>query len=166
MLHTVRTRLGITVVVATVLAVIAVGASVIATAGAKSDSAANTLAGTWTVTVNRPPPLPTVASLQVYTADGSMVESGNDSASRSPQYASWTRVGGREYAATGVFFRFDPQTGAFLGRQKINRTIELAQDGQSFTFRGSSTVLDANGNVVATVPASGSGQRLQVDEQP
>ena len=141
-------------------------ATVIATAGATSESAGNQLAGTWTVTVNRPPPLPTVASLQVYTSEGSMVESGSDSASRSPQYASWKRVGGREYAATGVMFRFDPQTGAFAGKQKINRTIDLAKDGQSFTFQGRVTLYDANGNVVASVPASGSGQRMQVEEQP
>ena len=158
-----RTKLRVAIV--TAFAVTAVGGGVIATAGATSQSAGNQLAGTWTVTVNRPPPLPAVSSLQAYTAQGSMIESGNDGASRSPQYASWKRVTGREYAATGIFFRFDPQTGAFLGRMKINRTIELAQDGQSFTFRGSSTVLDANGNVVVSVPASGSGQRLQVEEQ-
>ena len=158
-----RTKLS--ALTATVFAVIAVGSGVIATAGATSESAGNQLAGTWTVAVDRPPPLPPVSSLQAYTAQGSMIESGNDAASRSPQYASWKRVKGREYAATGIFFRFDPQTGAFLGRMKINRTIELAQDGQSFTFHGSSTVLDANGNVVASVPGSGSGQRLQVEEQ-
>jgi hypothetical protein len=93
-----------------------------------------------------------------------MVESGNDSASRSPQYASWERVGHREYAATGVFFRFDPQTGALLGKQKINRTIHLARGRQSFTFQGRATVYDANGTVVANVPVSGSGQRLKVEE--
>lgn len=158
-----RTKLS--AVTATVLAVVAVGGGVIGTAGAASESAGNQLAGTWTVTVNRPPPLPAVSSLQAYTAQGSMIESGNDGASRSPQYATWKRVRGREYAATGIIFRFDPQTGAFLGRMKINRTIELSQDGQSFTFRGSSTVLDANGNVVVSVPSSGSGQRLQVEEQ-
>jgi hypothetical protein len=151
-----------------VFAAIAVGGGVFATAGAKSEreGKGKQLAGTWTVTVNRPAPLPPLASLQVYTDDGSMVESGNDSASRSPQYASWERVGRREYAATGVFFRFDPQTGAFLGKQKINRTIDLSQDRQSFTFQGRATVYDANGNVVANVPVSGSGQRLQVEEQP
>ena len=161
--------------IATVFAVIAVVGGVIATAGAKSESAIkarhwpgnqNQLAGTWTVTVDRPAPLPPVSSLQVYTAQGSMVESGNDSKSRSPQYASWERVGRREYAATGVFFRFDPQTEAFAGRMKINRTINLARDGQSFTFRGRATNTDANGNVVASFPVSGSGQRLQVEEQP
>ena len=160
--------------IATAFAVIAVGGGVIATAGATSDSAIqarawpgnhNQLAGTWTVTVNRPAPLPPIASLQVYTRQGSMVESGSDSASRSPQYASWKRVGRREYAATGILFRFDPQTGAFIGKLKINRTIDLAHDGQSFMFQGRTTVYDANGNVVASSPVSGSGQRLQVEEQ-
>jgi hypothetical protein len=152
--------------IVTLLAVVAVSGAFIGPAGATNESAGNQLAGTWTVTVNRPPPLPAVSSLQAYTAQGSMIESGNDGTSRSPQYASWERIRGREYAATGLFFRFDPQSGAFLGRMKINRRIELAQDGQSFTFHGSSTVLDANGNVVVSVPASGSGRRLQVEEQP
>ena len=150
--------------IATAFAAIAVG-GVVTTAGATGQSAGNQLAGTWTVTVSRPAPLPPLTSLQVYTGEGSMVESGSESMSRSPQYASWERVRGREYAATGLFFRFDPQTGAFLGRQKINRTIDLAQDGQSFTFRGRGTTYDANGNVVASFPVSGSGQRLQVEEQ-
>ena len=57
-------------------------------------------------------------------------------------------------------------TGVFVGKQKINRTIELSKDGQSFTFQGRATIYDANGNVVvANVPVSGSGQRLQVEEQ-
>jgi hypothetical protein len=159
------TRSKLSAAIASVFAVIAVGGGVIATAGATSERSGNHLAGTWTVTINRPAPLPPLASLQVYTGRGSMVESGNDSSARSPQYASWKRVGRREYAATGVFFRFNPQTGAFLGKQKINRTIELSKDGQSFTFQGRSTVYDANGNVVASVPASGSGQRLRVEKQ-
>ncbi len=94
-----------------------------------------------------------------------MVESGSDSVSRSPQYASYERVRGREYAMTGLMLRFDPQTGVFAGQMKINRTIDLARDGQSFTFRGRATTYDADGNVVASFPVSGSGQRLQVEEQ-
>jgi hypothetical protein len=153
-------------VIACVFAAIAVGGGVIATAGATSKSSGNQLAGTWTVTINRPAPAPPLSSLQVYTGKGSMVESGTDTASRSPQYASWERVGDRKYAATGLFFRFDPATGAFAGKQKINRTIDLSKDGQSFTFQGQTTIYDANGNVVVTVPASGSGQRLQVEALP
>jgi hypothetical protein len=145
------------------IAAVAVGAA-IATAGTASKHV-NRLAGTWSVTLNRPAPAPPLTSLQVYTGTGSMVESANDSASRSPQYGSWQRLAEREYAATAVFFRFDPQTGAFAGKQKINRTIELSNNGQSFTFHGHATLYDANGNVLATVPVSGSGQRLQVEPE-
>jgi hypothetical protein len=137
----------------------------IATAGTADKSSGNQLAGTWSVTVNRPPPLSPLMSMQVYTRAGSMVESGSDSASRSPQYASWVRVHGHEYAATGIFFRFDPQTGAFVGKQKINRTIVLAEDGKSFTFSGRATTYDANGGVVASFPVGGTGERLAVETQ-
>jgi hypothetical protein len=152
--------------IASVVAAIAVAGGTIATAGAASESSGNQLAGTWVVTVNRPAPLPPLTSLQVYTGKGSMVESANDSLSRTPQYASWERVAGREYAATGLMLRFDPQTGAFSGKQKINRTIELSADGQSFTFQARVTLYDASGNVVTTFPAAGTGQRLQVETQP
>jgi hypothetical protein len=159
-----RTRKLTAAFVAVIAAVVVTG-GVIATAAASSRSS-NQLAGTWTVTLNRPAPMPPLSSLQVYTDTGSMVESGNDSASRSPQYGSWQRVAGRQYAAIGLFFRFDPKTGAFVGKAKINRTIKLSADGQRFTFQGGATVYDANGNVVATFPVSGSGQRLQVEAQP
>lgn len=159
-----RTRKLTAAFVAVIAAVVVTG-GVIATAAASSRSG-NQLTGTWTVTLNRPAPMPPLSSLQVYTDTGSMVESGNDSASRSPQYGSWQRVAGRQYAATGLFFRFDPKTGAFVGKAKINRTIKLSADGQRFTFQGGATVYDANGNVVATFPVSGSGQRLQVEAQP
>jgi hypothetical protein len=106
-----------------------------------------------------------LSSLQVYTDTGSMLESGNDTASRSPQYGSWQRVGGREYAATGLLFRFDPQTGEFVGKAKINRTIKLSADGRRFTFQGRATVYDAKGNVATTFLVTGSGQRLQVEAQ-
>jgi hypothetical protein len=147
------------------VAAVAVAVGAIGTADATSGGSGNRLAGTWSVTLDRPAPLPPLTSLQVYTRPGSMVESANDTASRSPQYGSWKRVAGRKYAVTGVFFRFDPQSGAFVGRAKINRTIRVSDDGKSFTFTGRAMVFDANGNVVANVPVSGSGQRLRVEAQ-
>lgn len=130
----------------------AVTGGAIATADTASSSSGNQLAGTWKVTVNRPAPLPPLRSLQVYSRVGTMVESANDSPFRSPQYGSWERVQGHEYAATGVFFRFDSQTGGFVGKQKINRTIVLSEDGDSFTFIGRATIYDASGNVLASRP--------------
>jgi hypothetical protein len=112
----------------------------------------------------RPAPAPPLISLQAWTDDGSPIESANDgSASRTPAYGSWERVQGHEYANTTVFFRFSPTTGAFIGSQKISRTIELAADGQSFTFVARVQVLDAAGNVLATIPVTGSGERMQVE---
>lgn len=150
------------------LGIVAIGATLATatSAGAGAESSGNQLAGTWIVTVNRPAPLPPLTSLQTYTDDGSMVESGNDTSARSPGYGSWERAQGRHYAATSVFFRFNPQTGAFIGSQRINRTIQLAEDGQSFTFVARVVVLDPNGNAITTFSVRSSGQRMEVERIP
>jgi hypothetical protein len=162
---TMKTKL-VTALASACAAAAAIAGGTIAAADATHTNSGNQLAGTWTVAVNRPAPLPPITSLQVYTRAGSMVESGNDTASRSPQYGSWERTEGREYAYTGVFFRFDAATGAFVGKQKINRTIDLSEDGQSFTFHGRATIYDAHDKVLANVPVSGTGERLDVESQP
>ena len=135
-----------------------------ASAGAGTGDSGNELAGTWTVTVNRPAPLPPLQSLQVFTSDGSLYETANEApASRTIQVGSWERVGGRLYAATAMFFRFNPATGAHVATQKINKNIRLSDDGQSFTQAVESTTYDLNGNVIATVHVSNQGQRLPVE---
>jgi len=105
------------------------------------------------------------AGLHVYTDDGSFVESGSDAsgAARSPQYGRWERVGGRLYAATGSFFRFNPQTRAHVGSMKINRTLRLSDDGQSFTAIARVLTLDLSGNVVSSFLSRSTGERMQVE---
>lgn len=142
--------------------------AVSASAGGSSDelSSANQLAGTWVVTVNRPAPLPPLTSLQVFAAGGSQIEMANEwQATRTAQYGSWSHMAARTYAATGVFFRFDPQTGVYVSRQKIDRTIELSPDGQSFTATGQATVYSPGGSILATFPVSATGERLRVEKQ-
>lgn len=149
------------------LATLALGTIVTSGAAGTQDDSGNQLAGTWVVTVSRPAPLPPVASLQAYTGSGSVIESGNDgSASRSPSYGVWERIGGRLYAASVTFFRFDPQTGAYLGPMKIQRTIELSQDGQSWDAAGRATAYDLSGNVVLSVPVTASAERMQLERLP
>jgi hypothetical protein len=75
-------------------------------------------------------------------------------------------MGGRLYAATGVHFVFNPATGEFQGTRKINRTMELAQDGQSYETVARVTAFDASGNVVATFTARASGERMQLEPNP
>ena len=147
-----------------VAAVIATGA--IATTGAASAGKAsgNRLAGTWVVAVNRPAPLPALKSLQVFTKTGSVIEMANESPqTRTASYGSWKRIDGHLYAASALFFRYDAG-GSFIGSQKIDRTIEVADDGETFKHVARVTVLDANGNVLASFVARAAGERMAVDQ--
>jgi hypothetical protein len=149
------------------LAAVAVALGTFVTAGAGAASSGNQLAGTWQATVNRPAPLPPLRSMQIFTSDGSGIEVSNEPpATRSPLYSSWERIGGRLYAASGEHFLFEPQSGAFAGVRRIDRTIELSQDGQSFAVVARVTTLDASGNVVGTFIARASAVRMPVERIP
>ncbi len=149
-------------------ATVAVGAA--ASAGARTGDeggTGNQLAGTWNVTVNRPAPLPPLASLQVFTSDGSWIETANESpATRTAQFGSWERIHGRLYAASGTIFRFNPVTGAHVGTMKINRNMRLSQDGQTMTVAARATLYDLSGNVLSSFPVVATGERLQVERIP
>lgn len=154
-------------------AIVIFALAIVAAVGAMSagataaDSSGNQLAGTWQAVVILPAPQPSVHSLQVYTIDGGWVEtSDQDPRSRSAMYGAWERIGGRLYAATGVHYLFNPQTGAYQGTRKINRTIELAQDGQSLSITARVTTLDPNGNVLGSFDVTASAVRMQVERLP
>ena len=122
------------VLAATALVVLVAGAATSATSASSTKSlAGNQLSGAWQATVNLPAPLPPLLSLQVFDAGGGFTESSHEPpATRSVLYGNWDRIEGRLYAATGIHFRFDRQTGAYLGTRKVDRTIELSRDGQLF----------------------------------
>jgi hypothetical protein len=148
---------------AAMVIVLAVGAAIAPDGSAStSRSYGNQLAGTWVVAIEQPAPLPPLTVHQTYTGDGSFL-SFSPPGARSPEMGSWERVKGRLYASSGAFFRFNPQTGAFVGSTQINRTIRLAKDGRSFTVSGRVQVLDLAGNVVTSFLAQGSAERMQVE---
>jgi hypothetical protein len=153
---------------AATLAVVAAGAAMAPESTASNrHSSGNRLAGTWVVTVQRPAPLLPVTVHQVYTRGGSFLSysfAGDDPpAARSHEMGSWERVEGRSYASSGSFFRFNPQTGALVGSTRIDRSLRLSDDGQSFTMSARVRVLDLAGNVVATLFPRGTGERMQVE---
>ena len=76
---------------------------------------------------------------------------------------SWGRVRGRLYASSGSFFRFNPETGAHVGFYRINRTIRLSDDGQSFKAISRVQILDLAGNVVTSILSPASGERMRVE---
>lgn len=148
--------------------VVAIGAA-IAPAGTASGghSSGKGLVGTWVATVNLPAPAPPLRSMQIINPGGTAIESSSEPpGSRSPLYSTWKRIGGRLYSVTGRHFIFNPQTGAFQGTRKINRTIEVAHDGQSFKSVAQVTTLDPLGNVVATFTARTTAQRMELEPIP
>lgn len=158
----VRTLLAtaVLVVLAALFGAGAIATSAVAEPRSESD---NQLAGTWNVTVDRPAPLPALKSVQVFTSSGSLIEMANESqASRTAQYGSWKRIDGRLYAATALFYRFDAQ-GNFVGTTKINKTIELGADGNTFQHIARVGVYDASDHLVSSVVARANGVRMPIE---
>jgi|SRR5215204_4357911 len=126
---------------------------------------ANQIVGSWELSVNRGPLFPPVKALTTYTRGHSVVGTAN-ALVRGPSHGTWQHVNGRLYADTHVFFRFD-STGAFLGTQRVNETVRLAPDGESYTAVAISNQFDPSGTLIvgglrATITAS----RIHVDRIP
>lgn len=123
------------------------------------------IVGSWQLNVDRGPALPPVKALTTFTRDGSMIDTANLT-NRSPSHGAWEHVSGRLYSNTHIFFRFDP-TGVFLGTQKINETVRLARDGESFTAVAISSLFDPSGNLVAGgLRATITATRIHVERIP
>lgn len=134
-----------------VLVAIAVSAGAITASagGTKGEHRGAQIVGAWMVNVNRGPTLPPLKSLQSYTGGHSVIEIANGGATvRSPSHGAWRRIGGRKYGSTGIFFRYDPVSGAFVGTLKLRHELVLAPDGQSFTGVAVGELRDANGNLL------------------
>ena len=133
---------------------------------------ANSVEGSWVVTVTRlnPPPNvpPTFKSLMTFDGGGGLTETSNTGTTlRGPAHGSWERVEGRSYATTMLFFRFNPQTGAFLGTQKVSRTMRLSQDGQTFEAASLAAQYDPDGALIlGGLRATETGARIDVEPIP
>ena len=130
------------------IAAVLAATGAISASAANDDSSANQLVGSWELTVNRGPALPLIKGLTTYTPGHSLIGTANV-VIRGPAHGAWEHVSGRVYADTHIFFRFDA-TGTFLGTQKIRETVELAQDGDSYTAVAFSDQFDPNGNLTAS----------------
>ncbi len=92
-----------------------------------------------------------------------MLETGNGSVFRSPGHGTWQHVGGRDFTATLIFFRFDPNstTHAFIGTAQAIKTIAVGDDDNEFTASASVEFFDALGNFTGKVCTSETAQRLE-----
>lgn len=159
-----RALVGVTALLA-VAAMVAAGAISASSGDHRKSQGANEIIGSWELTVNRGPQLPPVKGLTTYTRGHSVVGTANVLV-RGPSHGTWEHLGGRLYADTHVFFRFDP-AGSFLGTQRVNETARLAPDGESYTAVAISNQFDPNGNLVASgLRATITATRIHVDRIP
>ena len=150
------------------LAVVATAA--VSASAAKSPlkaSPGHALVGTWDVTLSLPGQ-PPGRVLATFAGDGTTVESAAaPPALRGASHGVWERIGPSLFSVTRVFFRFNPQTGAFLGTQKVNATVRVAQDRKSFIAVSISEQRDPAGNlIVGGLRGTAQGARLEVEQIP
>jgi hypothetical protein len=149
------------------LTVIVASGAMSATA-ARSDlehSSAHALVGSWDVTLALPG-LPPGRVLATFDGDGGTVESANaPPALRGASHGAWERIEPNLFAVTRVFFRFNPQTGAYLGTQHVNATTRVAPDGETFTAVSVSELRDPAGNlVIGGLRGTATGKRIHVEQ--
>ena len=148
------------------MAVLALAIGVVSAGAAQKPgqpAQASAIVGSWdvVVTIEGQPPF---RALATFNADGTTVESSAHPPSlRSPAYGVWARTGPNVFSMTRLFFRFNPQTGAYLGTTKVNATVTVASDRQSFTAVSRSEMRDpAGGLVVGGLRSTAAGSRMQV----
>jgi hypothetical protein len=155
-------------VVTTVLALVAVGviaAGAVSAARAGDDeSRSRALVGTWDVTLQLPgaPPAPVLAT---FNDEGTTVESAAaPPATRGSSHGVWERIGHDLFSVTRIFFRFNPQTGAFLGTTKVNATVRVASDAETFEAVSISELRDPAGAlIVGGLRATATASRVHVE---
>ena len=148
---------------------------VVATAAVSASAAKNpqkasakyVLVGTWDVILSIPGQ-PPGRVLATFEGDGTTVESAAaPPALRGASHGVWERIEPYLFSVTRVFFRFNPQNGAFLGTQKVNATVRVAKDGKTFTAVSISEQRDPAGNlIVGGLRGTAQGARLEVEQIP
>jgi hypothetical protein len=148
------------------LAVGIVGGGVVSAAQAeKPPNGRAALVGTWDVRLAIPggPPGRVLAT---FNRDGTTVESAAaPPTSRGASHGVWRRIEPDLFSVTRVFFRFEG--GVFVGTQKVNATVRVAPDGQTFAAVSISQMYDPAGNAVGPqFRGTAQGTRMQVEEIP
>lgn len=129
--------------------------------------AEHSLVGTWDVTLMLPGNQ-IGRVLATFTRDGGTVESAaTPTIQRGASHGVWERRGPYLFSVTRVFFRFDDKTGAYLGTTKVNATVRVAHDGETFNAVSVSELRNVQGQVVvAGLRGTAVGTRMHVEPIP
>jgi hypothetical protein len=128
----------------------------------------NELEGIWSVSVDvtncqTGAPIRTVASLQQFRPDGSVIETAN-TASRGISEGVWGSAGGNDIAAMYWFYRYNAD-GTFASRASVTDKIVLGSSGK-FTSSGVVVDYDANGKLLTTGCFTHTASRLTAGFEP
>ena len=159
--------------IALIALTVIVAAGAMSAGAARNDlehSSAHALVGSWDVTLTLPG-LPPGRVLATFDGDGGTVESANAApALRGASHGAWQRIEPNLFAVTRVFFRFNPQTGAYVGTQQVNATVRVAPDGETFAAVSVSELRDPAGNLVlGGLRGTATGKRIHakpITDQP
>ena len=100
----------------------------------------------------------TVRSLQMFNHHGSFTETANTFL-RGSSFGNWARTHDQTFGATYWFFRYKPD-GTFASFAKSLDTLELSQDGSTFSASGTIQDFDANDSLISTGCFTHSAKRL------
>lgn len=138
---------------------VAMGGAVLAgTTGVQAQDRGRQLTGTWRVVVDQDGEMPPFVSTIAYTSTGSLVES----TSRAPSPAglgTWDRLGGHTFTSTFEKYRFDAN-GQYVGRVRITEVQTMAADGESYSARATTEIINPQDQVVATYGSVANATRL------
>ena len=105
----------------------------------------------------------TAHASQVFQRGGTFADtSTHPTTVRGPAWGVWT-AGSDSYTVKFRFFRYAPDGNgapAWVGSSASTMTVTLAADGNSFTSRRTTKVLDTSGNQVGTVCTSDTAVRF------
>jgi hypothetical protein len=133
-----------------------------------------TVEGVWRVTIvprfcatGDPIPGAAAESLWTFHKDRTMdvwAQNNVITTTRSPSQGLWRLDHGwSDYSFGFVHLRYDPATGAFIGRQEAKGTLVLGESGDDFSTDSSTKLFDVNGNLEFTGCAKSVGTRFKLE---
>lgn len=110
-------------------------------------------------------PAASFEGLFTFNRDGTMsawVQNATITTTRGPSHGLWKQRRRGEHAVKFIHLRYNPTTGAYVGRQEAVGTVTVERWGSEFSAKTSTTLYDTNGLVVGGGCATSSGVRLEL----
>jgi len=144
------------------MALLICATSAIAGNSSPQDGGGGRLVGLWetevTVTNCQGVTLKTLEAYTTYHQDGTLSNTDTNGLT-GPGSGTWQNLGEGSFSSTIRSFSFDAN-GINTGEGKITQMIQMAPDKMSFTGTATVEIFDVNGNLVATLCASGVATRI------